>query len=145
MQNVLKVHPADNVLVALTPLEKGSRISFDGEEYTIQEVIKAKHKFATADLRPGDPVIMYGVLVGKAQSPIKKGGLISTSNVKHAANDFTVGDRKTEWARPDVAGFTGRTFNGYHRADGSVGTANYWVVVPMVFCENRNLDVLQQA
>jgi len=145
MQNVLKVHPADNVLVALTPLEKGSRISFDGEEYTIQEVIKAKHKFATADLRPGDPVIMYGVLVGKAQSPIKKGGLISTSNVKHAANDFTVGDRKREWARPDVAGFTGRTFNGYHRADGSVGTANYWVVVPMVFCENRNLDVLQQA
>src|SRR5882757_11125593 len=144
-QIVLKVHPSDNVLVALTNLEKGSTLSFEGQEYTLQETVKAKHKFATTDLAPGDSVIMYGVLVGKAQQPIPKGGPISTSTVKHAANDFTVGDRKTDWERPDVTKFTGKTFNGYHRADGSVGTANYWVVIPMVFCENRNLDVLQQA
>jgi altronate hydrolase len=142
---LLKVHPADNVLVALTPLEKDARVTYDGQDYTIQEIIKAKHKFATVDLAPGDSIIMYGVLVGKAQEPIKKGGLISTANVKHAASDFNVGERKTEWTQPDASGFKGRTFNGFHRADGSVGTANYWVVVPMVFCENRNLDVLQQA
>ncbi len=142
---ILKVHPADNVLVALTPLEKDARVTYDGQDYTIQEIIKAKHKFATVDLAPGDSIIMYGVLVGKAQEAIKRGGLISTGNVKHAANDFNVGERKTEWTRPDISGFKGRTFNGFHRADGSVGTANYWVVVPMVFCENRNLDVLQQA
>lgn len=142
---ILKVHPADNVLVALTPLEAGARVSYEGQDYTIQEIIKAKHKFATQDLNPGDSIIMYGVLVGKAQQPIKKGGLISTGNVKHAANDFTVGERHTQWHKPDTTAFAGRTFNGYHRADGSVGTANYWVVIPMVFCENRNLDVLQQA
>lgn len=144
-QTVLKVHPADNVLVALTPLPKGEKIVYEGEEYITQEIIKAKHKFATVDLAPGDPITMYGVLVGKAQEAIKKGGLISTANVKHAASDFTVGERKTNWSKPDVTAFTGRTFSGYHRADGSVGTANYWVVIPMVFCENRNLDVLQQA
>jgi len=142
---ILKVHPADNVLVALTPLAKDAKVTYDGRDYTIQEIIKAKHKFSTVDLAPGDSIIMYGVLVGKAQEPIKKGGLISTANVKHAANDFIVGERKTEWTKPDTSGFNGRTFNGFHRADGSVGTANYWVVVPMVFCENRNLDVLQQA
>jgi altronate hydrolase len=142
---LLKVHPADNVLVALTPLEKDANVRYDGQEYTIQEIVKAKHKFAIVDLAPGDSIIMYGVLVGKAQEPIKKGGLISTANVKHAANDFNVGERKTDWVEPDVRGYEGKTFNGYHRADGSVGTANYWVVVPMVFCENRNLDVLQQA
>jgi altronate hydrolase len=145
ISNVLKVHPADNVLVALSNLEKGTLVSFEGEEYTIGENVKAKHKFATADLAPGDPVTMYGVLVGKAQQPIAKGGLISTTNVKHATNDFTVGERHTEWVVPDVKAFKDRTFSGYHRADGSVGTANYWVVIPMVFCENRNLDVLQQA
>ena len=144
-QTVLKVHPADNVLVALIPLPKGEKVVYQGEEYTIQEIVKAKHKFATTDLAAGDPITMYGVLVGKAQEPIKKGGLISTSNVKHAANDFTVGERHTNWVIPDVTAFAGRTFKGYHRADGSVGTANYWVVIPMVFCENRNLDVLQQA
>ena len=142
---ILKVHPADNVLVALTPLEKDAKVVYDGQEYTIQEIVKAKHKFATVDLAAGDSVIMYGVLVGKAQEPIKRGGLISTANVKHASSDFNVGERKTTWTQPDTSGFKGRTFNGYHRADGSVGTANYWVVIPMVFCENRNLDVLQQA
>jgi altronate hydrolase len=142
---VLKVHPADNVLVALTNLERGAVISFEGQEYTIQETVKAKHKFATADLATGDPITMYGVLVGRAQQPIKKGGLISTASVRHAASDFTIGERHTEWVMPDISAYAGRTFKGYHRADGSVGTANYWVVIPMVFCENRNLDVLQQA
>src|ERR1700748_464027 len=99
MNNILKVHPADNVLGALTPLEKDSKVTYDGQEYTIQEIIKAKHKFATVDFNTGDSIIMYGVLVGKAQQPIKKGGLISTSNVKHAANDFTLGERKTEWSK----------------------------------------------
>ena len=145
MSTVLKVHPADNVLVALTNLEKGTVVDFEGEHFTIGENVKAKHKFAMVDLAPGDAITMYGVLVGKAQAPIKRGGLIGTGNVKHAANDFSVGNRHTEWVVPDVSGFRGRTFKGYHRADGSVGTANYWVVIPMVFCENRNLDVLQQA
>ncbi len=34
---------------------------------------------------------------------------------------------------------------GYHRSDGSVGTANYWLIVPLVFCENRNVDVIREA
>jgi len=144
-QIVLKVHPDDNVLVALANLLKDEKVVFEGATYTMEETVKAKHKFATVDLAPGDSIIMYGVLVGKAQQPIRKGGLISTSNVKHAASDFNVGERHTQWAKPDASAFKGRTFNGYHRADGSVGTANYWVVIPMVFCENRNLDVLQQA
>jgi altronate hydrolase len=144
-QSVLRVNAEDNVLVALTNLLKDEKIVFEGKEYIIREPVKAKHKFATVDLAAGDPIIMYGVLVGKAQTAIPKGGLISTANVKHASSDFTVGQRRTDWARPDASKFAGRSFNGYHRADGSVGTANYWVVIPMVFCENRNLDVLQQA
>ena len=36
-------------------------------------------------------------------------------------------------------------FNGYHRSDGRVGTANYWLFIPTVFCENRNLDVIREA
>ncbi|HEY4209551.1 MAG TPA: altronate dehydratase family protein [Puia sp.] len=144
-QIVLKVHPDDNVLVALVNLLKDEKVEFEGKEYTIEETVKAKHKFATEDLAAGDSIIMYGVLVGKAQHPIRKGGLISTSNVKHASNDFSVGERHTQWKTPDTSAWKERTFSGYHRADGSVGTANYWIVIPMVFCENRNLDVLHQA
>ena len=49
------------------------------------------------------------------------------------------------WQPPDVSKFTGRTFNGYYRSDGRVGTANYWLFIPTVFCENRNLDVIKEA
>jgi len=145
-QRVLKVHNDDNVVVALTNLSKNETVSLNGQEWQIQEDIPAKHKFVTTDLKAGDPIYMYGVLVGKAQSAIKKGGLISTANVKHAANDFVIrDDRDTSWNKPDVSKFAGRTFMGYHRPNGEVGTANYWLVIPMVFCENRNLQVLQEA
>ncbi|MEI6946015.1 altronate dehydratase family protein [Paraflavisolibacter sp. H34] len=143
---VTKVHPHDNVLVALANLEKGETVSYNGSSYVLTDSIPAKHKFVTEDLRPGDPVTMYGVLVGKAQHPIAKGGLISTSNLKHAANSFAVTDtRKLDWPQPDVAKYRDRTFMGYHRPNGQVGTANYWLVVPMVFCENRNLNVIREA
>lgn len=144
-RNVLKVHPSDNVIVALTNLPKGGTVVYDNTEYIMQDNITAKHKFLTHDLQPGDPVIMYGVLVGKARQAIPRGGLISTSNIMHAANDFNTGERRTNWQAPNVDKWKERTFMGYHRSDGSVGTANYWVVVPLVFCENRNMEVLQEA
>jgi altronate hydrolase len=142
---VTKVHPDDNVLVALTNLEEGEIVSYNDSSFTLPSRVPAKHKFVTADLKAGDEVKMYGVLVGKAEKPIPKGGVITTSNLKHAANDFEIGERKLQWKQPDVSKFKERTFLGYHRADQKVGTANYWLVVPLVFCENRNLDVLKEA
>src|SRR5262249_8771325 len=50
-----------------------------------------------------------------------------------------------EWHAPDVSKFKNKTFKGYHRSDGRVGTANYWLFIPTVFCENRNLDVIREA
>ncbi len=145
MNKVLKINADDNAIVALTDLKAGDVVNVAGEEITIQEKIAAKHKFAETDLQVGDEVKMYGVLVGKSTQPIKKGGLLSTANIAHAASTFTLGDRKLDWVIPDVSKWQAKTFNGYQRADGSVGTANHWLVIPMVFCENRNVEVMQQA
>ena len=142
---VLKVHPKDNVIVALSNLAKGQVVSFNGEEFILQDNINAKHKFFTRDLNEGAEVIMYGVLVGKAQTFIPRGGLMTTSNVRHAAQHFSYRAANYQWHAPDVSKFKGRTFRGYHRADGRVGTANYWLFIPTVFCENRNLDVIREA
>jgi len=144
-QRLIKVHPGDNVLVALTNLSKGENLNFNAEEFILQDDIPAKHKFVTTDLAKGDSVIMYGVLVGKAQMDIPKGGIISTSNLKHAAEPFAYRKVNYEWTAPDVSKFAGRTFNGYHRNNGEVGTANYWLFIPTVFCENRNMDVIREA
>lgn len=144
-RKVLKVNEEDNVLVALTDLSKGETISYNGSEYVLQDDVKAKHKFFTRDMQPGDKVIMYGVLVGTAQQFIPKGGWMNTGNVKHAAAPYEYRKVDYKWNAPDVSKFKGRTFTGYHRKDGSVGTANYWLFIPTVFCENRNLDVIREA
>jgi altronate hydrolase len=142
---VLKIHPNDNVIVALSDLQQGETIILDGQEYILTENIAAKHKFAMQDFEVGAEIKMYDVLVGKASQFIKKGGSINTFNVKHATNDFEVLDKNITWQSPDVSAWSQRTFMGFHRADGKVGTANYWLVVPLVFCENRNIEVLREA
>jgi altronate hydrolase len=146
MQNsVLQLDSRDNVLVALTPLRKGELIPFSGDTYSLLSDIPAKQKFVTRDLQPGDQVIMYGGLVGTATAPIRRGDLLSTRNIRHAASDFHASTESARWTPPDVSAWRERTFLGYHRRDRQVGTRNYWLVIPLVFCENRNLGVLKQA
>jgi altronate hydrolase len=142
---VLKLDSRDNVLVALTDLKSGEQIEFSGQNYTLVSSVPAKHKFATTDLAIGADVIMYGVLVGKATKAISHGQGLTTSNVQHQASDFHEQSGAYSWDAPNVSRWKGRTFLGYQRADGQVGTRNYWLVVPLVFCENRNIGVLKQA
>jgi altronate hydrolase len=144
-RSFLRIHPDDNVLVALKDLTKGETILLDGQEFTLQEDVPAKHKFFIVDMPAGNEVIMYGVLVGKVQNDISKGKLMTTANTRHAAETYAYNGTKILWQPPDVSRFENRTFNGYHRKGGAVGTANYWLFIPMVFCENRNLDVIKQA
>ena len=141
----LQVHSDDNVLVALQDLKKGEEISFGGQIITLTTDVASKHKFAIKPFNQDGRITMYGVLVGKASKPIALGEALTTENVYHASSDYVLGERKLNWTKPDTSAFEGRIFNGFHRADGSVGTANYWLVIPMVFCENRNVNVLKEA
>ena len=143
--NVLKIHPKDNVLVALTDLKKGDNIAFENQTITLKTSVSAKHKYAEQDFAPGDCIYMYGIIVGKAKASIQQGEAITTENLAHATSPYTGKRETTPWEAPDVSRWEGRTFEGYHRADGKVGTANYWLVVPLVFCENRNVDIMKQA
>lgn len=144
-RNTLKVHPKDNVIVALQDLKKGETIRFEKVDYTLQEDIPAKHKFISVPVKKGEAVIMYGVLVGKAKIDLPIGVRISTENLQHASGDYTLGERKTSWHTPDIKAWKERTFNGYHRSDGKVGVSNYWLIIPLVFCENRNVEVMKEA
>ncbi len=141
----LKIHPSDNVFVALTDLKAGEKVSFNGSSATLTENIPAKHKFVMKPLSPDSEIIMYGVLVGKAVKPIGAGGSVNTQNVKHTASAFSGRNKTFNWNAPDVSRWKDKTFLGYHRKDGQVGTANYWVVLPLVFCENRNVLAIRHA
>ncbi|MDE3236897.1 MAG: altronate dehydratase [Bacteroidota bacterium] len=143
--SVLRIHPKDNVLVALQDLPVNTSISYAEEEYTLLQHIPAKHKFFMNNLQQGAEVYMYGVLVGKVQHDVKRGERMTTDNTKHAAEPYGYRAAHYQWQAPDVTQYINRTFNGYHRKDGKVGTANYWLFIPTVFCENRNLDVIREA
>src|ERR1700723_733954 len=146
MENaVLQLDPKDNVLVALQDLRQGERINFADQTYILATDVHAKHKFATQDIAAGRDLIMYGVLVGKARQPIRRGEALTTRNSAHEAAPYHEKSGEYAWSPPPVEHWRQRTFLGYQRADGQVGTRNYWLVVPLVFCENRNIDVLKQA
>ena len=143
---VLRLDAKDNVLVALADLRKGETVSYLGNEYILLSDVAAKHKFVTQDVSAGGEIIMYGVLVGHALESLRRGDLLSTRNIRHAAAAFQ--ERESggaRWTPPNVSAWADKTFLGYHRDDGQVGSRNYWLVLPLVFCENRNLAVLKQA
>jgi altronate hydrolase len=144
-RNILKIDPADNVAVALMRLDTGDEVVLGGQSYKIQSKVPAKHKFALQDFNAGDGIFMYGVLVGQATTAIRQGEVISVANTRHQSAEFQPKSVSQTWNVPDCRPWTARTFLGYHRADGQVGTRNYWLVIPLVFCENRNIRALQQA
>lgn len=147
MQNkVLRIHPSDNVLVALTDLQQNEIVEYSNNAYALLELIPAKHKFFMNDMQQGEEIKMYGVTVGKVFSEkVLRGQRMTIENTKHAAEPYAYKNSQYKWQAPNVDKFTSRTFNGYYRKDGTVGTANYWLFVPTVFCENRNLDVIKEA
>jgi altronate hydrolase len=144
---VLQIDHRDNVVVALKPLAVGSTVSYGeaGETSAVTEAIPAKHKMTLQDLAPGDVIRMYGMTVGEVTQAIPRGGLISTRNVRHRADAYTAARHPAHFALPDAGAWTGRTFKGYRRANGQVGTRNYWLVLPLVFCENRNVERMREA
>ncbi len=141
----LKLHPEDNVLIALRDLRKDESVEADGHSFTLTSDVSAKHKFVMKPMAPGDPVFMYGVLVGKATQAIPQGSALNVLNIRHDALSFQEKTKEQSWNSPDISRWKERRFLGYPRADGQVGTRNYWLVVPLVFCENRNIETLKQA
>ncbi|VXB73429.1 Altronate hydrolase [Flavobacterium sp. 9R] len=142
-KKLIKVNPTDNVAVALVNLSAGEVLSFENETITVESDVKMKHKIALQPLEAGDRIIMYGVLVGKASARIAKGGLLSTANVKHESDKVTGKTESIGWTVPNIEKWKDRTFMGYHREDGQVGTENVWLFFPLVFCENRNIEILK--
>ncbi|MBP82844.1 MAG: altronate hydrolase [Verrucomicrobiales bacterium] len=146
MQTALIIDPADNLGVALTQLDTGDMVVINGKTVKIAEPIAPKHKFSIAPLNKGARCTLYGVTVGIMTEDLPAGGLIHTGNLRHEADRFSKSRQPlAEWNAPDVSSWRERAFDGYHRSNGSVGTANYWIVIPMVFCENRNVDAIRRA
>jgi len=144
-QKILKVHPDDNLIVALQDLQAGTVLAFEGQTITLPAAVERKHKFVQHDIAAQQEIRMYGVVVGKANHDLPQGTVITTANVSHKTSKVTARQPRLNWQKPDVSKWQDATFLGYKRSDGTVGTANYWLVFPLVFCENKHIEVLKEA
>jgi altronate hydrolase len=141
----MKVAREDNLVVALRDLHSGEIVEVEGETYELPDKVSAKHKFADKDFEKGDLATMYGVVVGETTQAVPRGGPLTTENLAHRSAGYGEQTEEISWNAPDVSRWKDVTFNGFHRSDGSVGTANHWLVIPMVFCENGNVELLREA
>ena len=141
----LRISSDDNLLVALQDLPKGTKIKSNGKPFILPNEIPAKHKFTETYLSCGTPLKLYGVLVGETTKNVEKGERITTQNVVHRSETYRICEKRFSWVAPQTKSWEKRNFMGYHRSNGSVGTANFWLVVPMVFCENGNIETLKSS
>ena len=135
MTDILKINPADNVVVAIQPLSAGAVIEVDGKTITVQEDIPAGHKIAIADIKAGENVIKYGFPIGHAREDKQAGAWMNENNIK----TNLAGLLSYEYHPQDVVlniPDDHRTFMGYRRKDGQVGIRNEVWIIPTVGCVN---------
>jgi altronate hydrolase len=139
----LQINVLDNVAVALDDIPSDYEIRLGNLSVRTKEPIPAKHKVLLADVSAGDQIIMYGTVVGKMKNRVLAGSRISVENTSHDTIPYKLMSSGVDWIPPDTNSFENATFKGYPRSNGKVGTRNYWIVLPLVFCENRNIEVMK--
>ena len=78
----IRIHPADNVAVAVRALSRGCKVAVDDARVVLVDDVPAGHKFALQSLAPGAPVVKYGCPIGAATAPIRRGVWVHTHNLK---------------------------------------------------------------
>ncbi len=135
MQEFIKIHPQDNVAVALCPLSAGRTFQVDSQSVVLTEDIPQGHKFTLTDLPEGGQVIKYGCPIGFTKEPVSAGAWVHTHNLRTGLGDvltYTY-DRQCTPVTPSEPVF----FQGYRRADGKVGVRNNIWIIPTVGCVNN--------
>lgn len=129
----IRIHPGDNVATCLADAAAGNRIAIDGKTIMLTDAVGRGHKFALAPITRGERVIKYGFEIGRATADIAVGAHVHSHNLATALS--TDGDyRYTPHVAGDAAPSPARSFAGYRRADGRVGTRNEIWILPTVGC-----------
>ena len=130
MTDYIKIHPDDNVVIALKPIAKGTA----AEGVVATEDIPYGHKMAIRDIAQGEPVIKYGFPIGKASENIQKGKWIHSHNLKTGLSGSLEYTYNPDY--PEITPVQPESFMGYRRKDGRAATRNEIWIIPTVGCVN---------
>lgn len=142
MPLVIRINPADNVVVALHPISKGTLVQTGDKEIIAIEDIPQGHKMAISPIQQGENVIKYGFPIGHTLCDISPGMWLHTHNVKTNLS----GEIEYTY-HPDIHPLKAvepETFMGFKRHDGRVGIRNEIWIIPTVGCVNDCAKALQR-
>lgn len=131
---LIRIHPSDNVAVALEPISEGERLDLGGIVVTAAEKIAPGHKLALREIRGGEAIIKYGYAIGKAARTIPSGAWVHTHNVRTGLSE----EGAYSWS-PEVVSLPQAppaVFSGFRRADGRAAIRNELWIIPTVGCVN---------
>ncbi len=134
MPDFIRIHPKDNVAVALRPIPKGTAFPIAGGAVTSITDIPQGHKMALAPVAVGESVVKYGFPIGHATAPIAPGDHVHTHNMAtnlSGEQEYTY-HPQLHYPEPQAPG----VFQGYRRADGRAATRNEIWIIPTVGCVN---------
>ncbi len=148
-RTLIRIHPSDNVAVAIGDLTAGTRAETSGREIVLRENIRAGHKVAIEPIAPGGLVVKYGFPIGRAVAAIMPGQHVHTHNLRTrlsgvdddpdrraaATLSESASSRVPEGAQASRA--SPPSFDGYERSDGAVGIRNEVWIIPTVGCVNK--------
>lgn len=135
MKEFIKINTRDNVIIALKNYKKGETIALDGDSLTLLEDVSKGHKIALGNTGKDEDVIKYGMPIGHATTPIKKGEWIHTHNTKTNLKDLNNYVYIPEF-QGRVLDLEKRSVEVYKRKNGDVGIRNELWIVPTVGCVN---------
>ena len=142
MKPAIRIHPADNVAVALHALTEGETIVMEGLSVRLVTDVPAGHKFATRPIAKGERVMKYGQPIGEATADIPQGAHIHTHNL----HTLLSGEQTYAYTpeKTTLAPMPPQTFQGYLRANGAAGVRNELWILPTVGCVNDVAAALEK-
>lgn len=139
----IKIHPNDNVAVAVETLNAGEQISLDKSNITLASTVPAGHKFAIKNITKDENIIKYGFPIGHAKEDIKQGSHIHTHNTKSNLSDLL--DYKYEPNFTPLPTKSPRKIMAYKRENGKIGIRNEIWIIPTVGCVNGIVKQIEAA
>lgn len=134
--DLFRIHPEDDVAVALRDLPRGSEIRLDGRLYTLSEDIPMGHKAALRDLHAGENILKYGSPIGHATRDVPAGSWLHSHNVQTNLEGLLEYSYAPALREKSVPTDGRKSFRGYLRPDGRAGTRNEIWIIPTVSCVN---------
>ena len=143
-EGVIRLHGSDNVVIALQDQPAGGLAALrpGAAPMALPAAVPRGHKIAAGDIAAGDAVIRYGQIIGQATVAIPAGAHVHSHNLGMGphSSDYAIGTESRALPALDP-----RSFLGYHRPDGSVGTRNYLGILTSVNCSGSVARFIAEA